>query len=94
MSILTPVLPIDGSMVIMLFCLQKVIGLGVTALVESLPEPDENRNLIDEVVDLAKQTNLEVDSDDSQKLLDFHYQGLIIDKLIEMHEEEQGIKRT
>ncbi|GFX29144.1 hypothetical protein TNCV_3216791 [Trichonephila clavipes] len=45
-----------------------------------------------EVVDLTKQINLEVNSDDVQELLDFHNQELTIDKLIEMHEQEQDIE--
>ncbi|GFT84524.1 hypothetical protein TNCV_3380321 [Trichonephila clavipes] len=54
----------------------------------STPEPDENGNLIEEVVDISKKINLEADSDDVQELLDFHNQGLVIHKFIEMHEQE------
>ncbi|GFX93668.1 hypothetical protein TNCV_1588451 [Trichonephila clavipes] len=43
---------------------------------------------IEEVVDLARQINSEVDSDDVQELLDSHYQELTMDKLIEMHEQD------
>ncbi|GFT92780.1 uncharacterized protein TNCV_739671 [Trichonephila clavipes] len=46
-------------------------------------------NVIEEVVDLARQINLEVDSDDIQELLDSHNQKLTVDELIEMHKEEQ-----
>ncbi|GFW27106.1 hypothetical protein TNCV_93321 [Trichonephila clavipes] len=41
---------------------------------ESVPEPDEIGNLIEEVVHLAKQINLEVDSEEIQELLDSHNQ--------------------
>ncbi|GFX44250.1 hypothetical protein TNCV_4376381 [Trichonephila clavipes] len=43
---------------------------------ESVPELEEIRNLIEEVVDFARQINLEVDSDDVQELLDSHNQKL------------------
>ncbi|GFV55184.1 hypothetical protein TNCV_1382051 [Trichonephila clavipes] len=43
---------------------------------------------IEEVVDLSRQINLEVDSDDVQKLLDSHNQELAMDELIEMHEQD------
>ncbi|GFU24342.1 hypothetical protein TNCV_942361 [Trichonephila clavipes] len=43
-------------------------------------------NVIEEVVDLAKQINSEVDIDDVQDLMDFHNQKLTMDELIEMHE--------
>ncbi|GFW51824.1 hypothetical protein TNCV_1187561 [Trichonephila clavipes] len=36
----------------------------------SVPKPDEIDNLIKEVVDLAREINLEVDSDHVQELLD------------------------
>ncbi|GFY00801.1 hypothetical protein TNCV_2141931 [Trichonephila clavipes] len=39
-------------------------------IAEPLPGPDEIGNLIEEVIDLAKQINLAVDSADIQKLLD------------------------
>ncbi|GFW06543.1 tigger transposable element-derived protein 1 [Trichonephila clavipes] len=52
-------------------------------------EPDEISNLIEEVVDLAWQINIEVDSDDVQELLDFHNEKLVIDEFIEIHEQEQ-----
>ncbi|XP_023232690.1 tigger transposable element-derived protein 1-like [Centruroides sculpturatus] len=59
---------------------------------ESVPEPDEIGNVIEEVVDLARQINLEVDSDDVRELLDSHNQELTIDELIEMCEQEQDIE--
>ncbi|GFV79239.1 hypothetical protein TNCV_71071 [Trichonephila clavipes] len=56
--------------------------------VESVPKPDELSNVIEEVVDLARQINLEVDSNDVQELLASCNQELIIDEVIEMHEQE------
>ncbi|GFU99679.1 hypothetical protein TNCV_3597501, partial [Trichonephila clavipes] len=50
---------------------------------ESVPEPDEIGNLIEEVADLARQINLEVDSDEVQEL-----------DLIEIHEQKQEIEGT
>ncbi|GFW56104.1 hypothetical protein TNCV_375101 [Trichonephila clavipes] len=58
------------------------------------PEPDEIDNVIKEVVDLAGQINLEGDSDAIQELLDFHNQELIIDNLINMHEQEHKQGRS
>ncbi|GFW41918.1 hypothetical protein TNCV_6271 [Trichonephila clavipes] len=58
---------------------------------ESVPEPDKMGNLIEDVVDLAKQINLEMDCDDIQELLDSHNQ-VTIDELLEMHEQEQDIE--
>ncbi|GFX68173.1 tigger transposable element-derived protein 1 [Trichonephila clavipes] len=58
-----------------------------------MPELDEIRYLIEEVVDLTRQKNLEVDSDSIQKPLDSHNQELTLDKLIEMHEKEQDIEQ-
>ncbi|GFS76216.1 transposable element Tcb2 transposase [Trichonephila clavipes] len=43
-------------------------------------------NVIEEVVDLARQINLEVDSDEVQELPDSHNQELTIDALIEILE--------
>ncbi|GFV51755.1 hypothetical protein TNCV_1321111 [Trichonephila clavipes] len=63
-----------------------------SSLAESLLEPDEIGNLIEEVVILARQINLEVDSDDVQELLDFHIQELTIHELIKMHEQEKDIE--
>ncbi|GFW04535.1 hypothetical protein TNCV_879041 [Trichonephila clavipes] len=51
-------------------------------------------NVIEEVVDLSKLINLEVDSDDVRELLGFHNQK--IDELTEMYEqdiEELGVFR-
>ncbi|GFU14596.1 hypothetical protein TNCV_406531 [Trichonephila clavipes] len=45
-------------------------------------------NVIEEVADLARQINLEVDRDDIQGLLDSHSQELPMDELLEMHEQE------
>ncbi|GFW46365.1 hypothetical protein TNCV_4810531 [Trichonephila clavipes] len=59
---------------------------------ESVPEPDEIVNVVEEVY-LARQINLEVDSDEVQELLDSHIQELVIVELIEMHEQEQDIQK-
>ncbi|GFX50725.1 hypothetical protein TNCV_2723111 [Trichonephila clavipes] len=53
---------------------------------ESLSEPTEIGFVIEDVVDLARQINSEMDSDDVQELLDSYNQGLTVDELIEMHE--------
>ncbi|GFX33540.1 tigger transposable element-derived protein 1 [Trichonephila clavipes] len=60
---------------------------GVTLL-----ELDEISILIEEVVDLARQINSEMDSDDVQELLDSHDQELTMDELIEMYEQKQAIE--
>ncbi|GFW13158.1 putative DD41D transposase [Trichonephila clavipes] len=44
--------------------------------------------MIGKVVDLARKISLKADSDDVQELLDSHNQELIMDKLIEMHEQD------
>ncbi|GFX85281.1 hypothetical protein TNCV_2675561 [Trichonephila clavipes] len=49
----------------------------------AIPKP----GVIEEVVDLARQISLEVDSDEVQELLDSHNQKLTIDELIEMQEQ-------
>ncbi|GFV25368.1 hypothetical protein TNCV_1146391 [Trichonephila clavipes] len=51
---------------------------------EPVAEPDEISNAIEEVADLVRQVNLEVDSN-VQELLDSHNQELIMHELIEMH---------
>ncbi|GFV10356.1 hypothetical protein TNCV_1851881 [Trichonephila clavipes] len=56
--------------------------------VESEAEPDESGKEIEEVVDLARQENLEVDTETFQELLNSHIQELRIDELIEMHEQD------
>ncbi|GFW97880.1 hypothetical protein TNCV_1426431 [Trichonephila clavipes] len=61
-------------------------------VVESVPEPDKIGNLSEEVVDLAWQISLEVDSDDEQELLGFYNEELKMDELIEMHGQEQDIQ--
>ncbi|GFW24435.1 hypothetical protein TNCV_606761 [Trichonephila clavipes] len=45
-------------------------------------------NGIEEIVDLARQINLEVDNEDIQELLDSHNQELTMNELIEMHEQD------
>lgn len=60
---------------------------------ELVPESGEINNMIGEVVYLARQINLEVDSDgDNHELLDSHNRELTIVELIEMHEQEQDIE--
>ncbi|GFX25863.1 hypothetical protein TNCV_2640071 [Trichonephila clavipes] len=59
---------------------------------ESISERDEIGNEIEEVVDLARQINLEVDNDDIQDLVDSHNKELIIDELMEMYKQEPDIK--
>ncbi|GFY00785.1 hypothetical protein TNCV_2141771 [Trichonephila clavipes] len=46
------------------------------------------QNLMKEVVDLARQINLEVDSDDVLEMLDSHNQELTFDELIGMQEQD------
>ncbi|GFV95012.1 hypothetical protein TNCV_1030101 [Trichonephila clavipes] len=45
-----------------------------------------------QVVDLPRQINSEVDSDEAQELLDSHNRELTIDELTEMHEQKQDIE--
>ncbi|GFW12494.1 hypothetical protein TNCV_817471 [Trichonephila clavipes] len=56
---------------------------------KSVPEPDEISNLIEEVVTLSSQINLQEDSDDVQKLPDFHNQELSVEKPMEMYEQKK-----
>ncbi|GFX24105.1 transposable element Tcb1 transposase [Trichonephila clavipes] len=49
---------------------------------------DENNNVIKEVVNLARQINLERDSDDVQDMPDFYKQELAIDELMELQEQD------
>ncbi|GFU90518.1 hypothetical protein TNCV_2574511 [Trichonephila clavipes] len=57
---------------------------------ESVSELEEIGNVIIEIVVLARQINLEVDSDKVQKLLDSHNLELALEELIK--EQEQGIE--
>ncbi|GFV47621.1 hypothetical protein TNCV_2081811 [Trichonephila clavipes] len=59
---------------------------------KSVLKPDEIGNVTEEVVDLARNINLKVNSDDVQELLDSYNQELSIDELIEIHEQEQDIE--
>ncbi|GFV29660.1 hypothetical protein TNCV_330261 [Trichonephila clavipes] len=68
--------------------LVRVVNVKTT----TAPEPEEFGNVIEEVVDFARQLKLEVDSYDIQEL-DSHDQELPIDELIKMHEQEQGIEK-
>ncbi|GFW70838.1 integrase catalytic domain-containing protein [Trichonephila clavipes] len=76
-------------------CLEKTIFFLPFSITESLaelvPETDEIGNVIEEVVtrDLARQINLEVDSDNVQELLDSRNQELTIDELPEKHEQDR-----
>ncbi|GFW39355.1 hypothetical protein TNCV_1833381 [Trichonephila clavipes] len=64
------------------FCLRK-----------KLVKIGEIGNGNEEVVNLARQINLEVDSGDILELLDSHNQELTMDELIEMYEQEQSIEK-
>ncbi|GFW69370.1 transposable element Tc3 transposase [Trichonephila clavipes] len=61
-------------------------------LILSMPRRFEIDNVSEEVDDIARQKNLEVDSHDVQKLLNSHNHKLTMDELIEMHEQEQDIE--
>ncbi|GFX61300.1 hypothetical protein TNCV_1171391 [Trichonephila clavipes] len=52
---------------------------------ESVPEPDQIGNLIEEIVYFARQRNLEVDREDVHELLDSYDQ----DGLIEIQEQDK-----
>ncbi|GFW70469.1 hypothetical protein TNCV_4915891 [Trichonephila clavipes] len=67
-------------------CLSLFLFSSLKTQLESLPEPNEIGTLIEEV-DLSKQINSEVDSDDVQELLYFYNQELTIE-LKEMHDDE------
>ncbi|GFU29298.1 hypothetical protein TNCV_3334921 [Trichonephila clavipes] len=77
-------------------CLFKAIEDLKTALMDELDrllpthmvEPDEIGNLIEEVINPARQKHLKVDSVNVQELLNSHNQELTIDELIEMHEQD------
>ncbi|GFT04990.1 transposon Ty3-I Gag-Pol polyprotein [Trichonephila clavipes] len=60
----------------------------IPRIVASLRESDEIDNLIKEVVDLVRQINLEVDSDEVQELLDSPNKELTIDEFVEKHEQD------
>ncbi|GFV87055.1 hypothetical protein TNCV_5112731 [Trichonephila clavipes] len=60
----------------------------VLPLVRSVPEPDEIGNLIEEIVDFARQIHLEVDSGDVPELLDSLSQELTTNDLIAMHGQD------
>ncbi|GFW32127.1 tigger transposable element-derived protein 1 [Trichonephila clavipes] len=66
----------------------RVIGAELT---ESVAEWDEIGNVIEKIVNLARQINSEADSDGVQELLDSQNWELTIDELIEMNEQEQDI---
>ncbi|GFT71959.1 hypothetical protein TNCV_2515981 [Trichonephila clavipes] len=58
--------------------LQPKKRLSNIELTESVPESDEIGSLIEEIVNLARKTNLEVDSDDVQELVEDRYHDLYI----------------
>lgn len=60
---------------------------------ESPSYPEHIDGIIEEVIDIAKQLNLEVDADDFQELLDSHNQELTIDELIEIRGHDQDSRR-
>ncbi|GFS86075.1 hypothetical protein TNCV_1583241 [Trichonephila clavipes] len=68
----------------------RTVACFVTARA-TVPELDEIGIVIEEIVDLAMQINLEVNSDDVQELLNSHNRELATDELIERHGQEQGI---
>ncbi|GFU63439.1 hypothetical protein TNCV_44851 [Trichonephila clavipes] len=53
---------------------------------------DEIGHVIEKVVDIARQIILEMDSGGVQELMDSYNQELIMDELIKMHEQQQGIQ--
>ncbi|GFV71091.1 transposase [Trichonephila clavipes] len=57
-----------------------------------MAELNEIGNVVEEVVDLARQINVEVDSNDVQERMHYHNQELTIDELMKMHEQEQDIE--
>lgn len=57
-----------------------------------VPEFDKIDKVVVEVVDLARQINLEVDSGDIQELLDLLNQALTVDEIIEMREQDQDVE--
>ncbi|GFW69265.1 hypothetical protein TNCV_486141 [Trichonephila clavipes] len=62
--------------------------------VKSESEPHETGNVIEEVVDLARQINSEVYIDDVQELLDSNNQELIIDELVDMNKQNNTLKKN
>ncbi|GFW57976.1 hypothetical protein TNCV_2741221 [Trichonephila clavipes] len=50
--------------------------------------PVENGNVIEKAVDLVRQMNLELVSDDVQELLDCHNQEQTIDEFTDMHQQD------
>ncbi|GFW74027.1 hypothetical protein TNCV_545511 [Trichonephila clavipes] len=62
-----------------------MLNLSVRSVAVSSPGANKDPR---EVVELARQINFEVDSDDVRELLDSYNQELAIDELIEMHEQD------
>ncbi|GFX27957.1 hypothetical protein TNCV_773421 [Trichonephila clavipes] len=69
-----------------------LLGEGVPAQTKLVSEPEEIGNVIEEVGDLARQINFEVDSDDIQELQDSRNPELTMDELVETHEQEQEMR--
>ncbi|GFU05425.1 hypothetical protein TNCV_3290781 [Trichonephila clavipes] len=64
-----------------------------TIMEEKIGKICEIGNVIEEVTNLVRQINLEVDSDDVQEVLDFHNQEQTFDESIAMHEQEEDIEK-
>ncbi|GFV49646.1 hypothetical protein TNCV_1959541 [Trichonephila clavipes] len=57
----------------------------------NLTELNEIGNVIEEVVDLARQINLEVDSDGVHEFTNYYNHELAIHEFMEVHKQEQNI---
>ncbi|GFU37745.1 hypothetical protein TNCV_1466151 [Trichonephila clavipes] len=68
------------------------VGLQTLALLYVLYVSLKFENVIEEVVNLARQINLGVDRDAIQEMLDSHNQEQIIYQLMEMHDQDRDIK--
>ncbi|GFY30618.1 hypothetical protein TNCV_3117801 [Trichonephila clavipes] len=64
-----------------------VFGVQLRLIAVLVPESDETGNVISEFVNLSRQINFEMNSDDFQELLSSRNQELTIDELTEMHEQ-------
>ncbi|GFT58108.1 hypothetical protein TNCV_722841 [Trichonephila clavipes] len=62
--------------------------------ISSIRPSNEIGNMIEEAVDLGRKINLEVNSNDDQKVLDSHNQELTIDELIEMLSKSKPLKSS
>ncbi|GFT41134.1 hypothetical protein TNCV_5034211 [Trichonephila clavipes] len=92
---------VTGSRVFSLTCPLGSLGPELMATLfqpkpkstKSVSEPDEI-GIVIEVADLARQINLEVDSDDVQEFLDSNNQELATDELTKKHEQEQDVEEN